>query len=83
MAWEGDAATSVGLPAGMEAAESADQFIPAGLAALGIEADEVELAVMSAAHRMFWPAILQLLERDLGEVQPEPDENLSRAPEPT
>ena len=46
----------------MEAADPADEFIPAGLAAFGIEADEIELAVIGAAHALFWPAILELLE---------------------
>ena len=66
----------------MEASEQADDFIPAGLASLGIEADEVELAVMSAAHRMFWPAILDLLSLDTGEVEPERHPDLSKAPQP-
>ncbi len=48
----------------MEASNRADDFIPAGLASLGIEADEIELAVMGAAQAMFWPAILELLELD-------------------
>jgi hypothetical protein len=66
----------------MEASERADEFIPAGLAALGIEADEVELAVMSAAHQMFWPAILELLSFDTSEVEPERRVDLSKAPRP-
>ena len=61
-------------------AASADDFIAAGLASLGIEADEVELAVMAAAHDMFWPGIVDLLARDIGEVEPEPGADLSRAP---
>ena len=40
----------------MEASDRADDFIPAGLASLGIEADEIELAVIGAAHQLFWPA---------------------------
>jgi hypothetical protein len=60
----------------------ADKFIPAGLASFGIEADEVDLAVIGAAHAMFWPAILDLLELDLGDVVPEPSPDLSRAPVP-
>lgn len=71
---------SVGLPAGMDAPEQADQFIPAGLASLGIEADEVDLAVMNAAHAMFWPAILDLLARDLSSTVPEHNPDLSKAP---
>lgn len=65
----------------MESPDRAEQFIPAGLASLGIEADEIDLAVMSAAHQMFWPSILDLIALDLGEVEPERDEDLSRAPE--
>jgi hypothetical protein len=66
----------------MEASERADEFIPAGLAALGIEADEVELAVMNAAHQMFWPAILELLSLDTSEVEPERRPDFSKAPQP-
>jgi hypothetical protein len=65
----------------MEAPDRAEQFVPAGLASLRIEADEVDLAVMNAAHQMFWPAILRLLSMDLGELEPERDPDLSRAPE--
>ena len=43
-------AATVGLPPGMESPDRAEQFIPAGLASLGIEADETDLAVISAAH---------------------------------
>jgi hypothetical protein len=66
----------------MEAGDRADDFIPSGLAAYGIEADEVELAVMSAAQAMFWPPILELLELDAGELEPEPSPDLSRPPAP-
>ncbi len=65
----------------MEASKPSDQFIPAGLASLGIEADEIDFAVMNAAHAMFWPAILDLLSRDLSAVVPEARPDLSRAPE--
>ncbi len=65
----------------MEPADRAEQFIPAGLASLGIEADEIDLAVMNAAHQMFWPAIRDLLALDLGELEPERVVDLSRAPE--
>lgn len=65
----------------MEAQARADDFIPAALASFGIEADEIELAVIGAAHGMFWPAILELLELDAGEAAPERAPDLSRAPE--
>lgn len=63
----------------MEASNRADDFIPAGLASLGVEADEIELAVMGAAHALFWPAILELLEFETG-IPPERNPDLSRAP---
>jgi hypothetical protein len=62
--------------------DRAEDFIAAGLASLGIEADEVDMAVGVAAHRMFWPSILELLSLDTGEVVPERNPDLSRAPEP-
>jgi hypothetical protein len=65
----------------VEGPDRAEQFIPAGLASLGIEADEIDLAVINAAHKMFWPSILDLLALDLGELAPERAQDLSRAPE--
>lgn len=59
----------------------AEDFVPAGLASLGIEADEVELAVMSAAKELFWPPIVELLSLDTSAVPAERDPDLSRAPE--
>jgi hypothetical protein len=64
----------------MSSSGPADDFIPAGLASLGIEADEVELAVMAAAHQLFWPRILELLALDTSGVEPEGHPELSRAP---
>jgi hypothetical protein len=61
-------------------AERADVFIDGGLAALGIEVDEIERAVIGAAHDLFWPQIEALVSFDLGEVEPEPDLDLSAAP---
>ncbi len=64
----------------MEASNRADDFLPAGLASLGIEADEVELAVIGAAHAMFWPPILELLELDTEGAAPEHGVDLSLPP---
>lgn len=64
----------------MEGAAPADEFIPAGLASLGIEADEVDLAVMSAVHGLLWPPILELLALDTTGVEPERNPDLSKAP---
>jgi hypothetical protein len=60
-----------------------EAFVPAGLASLGIEVDEVELAVMQAAHELYWPAIVALLEVDLSGVEPELAADMSQAPEPS
>lgn len=64
----------------MEASNSQDDFISAGLAAYGIEADEIELAVIGAAHQLFWPPILELIALDTGGVPNEPNPDLSQAP---
>jgi hypothetical protein len=64
----------------MEGPERGDDFIDNGLAALGIEVDEVERAVIGAAHEMFWPGIRELISFDLGELEPERDPDLSAAP---
>lgn len=66
----------------MEASNRADDFIPAGLASMAIEADEIELAVMGAAHSLFWQPILDLFELDTDDLAPELDPDLSRAPAP-
>ncbi|HEY8639164.1 MAG TPA: hypothetical protein VIL53_01520 [Solirubrobacterales bacterium] len=59
-----------------------EAFVPAGLASLGIEVDEVDLAVMRATHELYWPAIAGLLELEFSGVEPEPAADLSRPPEP-
>ena len=64
----------------MTASEGADQFISAGLASLGIEADEIELAVMGAAHEMFWSPIVELLSLDTSGAPAECAPDLSKAP---
>ncbi len=65
----------------MEGTAPADEFIPAGLAALGIEADEVDLAVMGAVHQLLWQPLLELLAFDTEGVDPERCPDLSRAPQ--
>ncbi len=60
--------------------DPATDFVEAGLASLGIEADAIETAVIRAAHELYWPAILELLSVDTGGVEPEPAPDLSSAP---
>ena len=57
-----------------------EDFVPAGLASMGIEADEVDLAVIAAVHGIFWPPILELLALDTGELEPERFPDLSKGP---
>ena len=64
----------------MEAGGQPDDYLSGGLSALGIEADEIEMAVIGGAHALFWPEILDLLELELGDLAPERDQDLSRAP---
>ena len=64
----------------MAGSSSFDDFVPAGLASLGIEADEVELAVMRATHELWWPAIGELLRTELGAVAAEEGADLSQPP---
>lgn len=65
----------------MESAAPADQFIPAGLASLGIEADEVDFAVMGAVHSLIWPPVLELLALDTEGIEPERNPDMSRRPQ--
>jgi len=65
----------------MEGSTSASDFIPAGLASFGIEADEIDLAVMGAVHQLLWPPILELLALDTEGIEPECCPDLSKAPE--
>lgn len=64
----------------MADAAKAEDFVPAGLASLGIEADEVDLAVIAAVHGIFWPPIRELLALDTSRVEPERFPDLSKGP---
>jgi hypothetical protein len=64
----------------MAGADQANDFIPAGLASLGIEADETDLAVIGAVHSLIWPPLIELLALDTGGVEPERFPDLSKAP---
>jgi hypothetical protein len=59
---------------------SFEEFVPPALATLGIEADDVDLTVMRAAHAQFWPAIEALLELNLAAVPEEANQDLSQPP---
>jgi hypothetical protein len=65
-----------------DATDRGDEFVASGLASLGIEADETELAVIAGVHRVFGPPIRALIEFDAGETVAERDLDLSQAPPP-
>jgi hypothetical protein len=77
-------APTAGAPVGwlqMDPRTDAEAFVAGGLASMGIEADETELAVAGAAHEIWSPAVSELLEADL-HVEPEAEPDMSRAPAP-
>lgn len=63
-----------------DAVDSSGDFVASGLAALGIEVDDVERAVIEATHQVFWGPIVELLGLDTAGVEPEPETDLARAP---
>jgi hypothetical protein len=65
----------------MDASESADDFVPTGLSALGIEADEDELQMIGGVHQIFWPPIRELLDFETEGLQPETRPDFSKAPQ--
>jgi hypothetical protein len=64
----------------MEGSDRAEDFIASGLSLLGIEADEVDMAVMNATHQLLWPPLTEMLALDTSEVVPELNPDLSKAP---
>ena len=64
----------------MEAKRDFDAYVPTSLAFIGIEADEVDLAVMRAIHDNWWPRVEELLGLDLSDVEAEPRIDLSQPP---
>jgi hypothetical protein len=64
----------------MEGSDTLEGFVRGGLAALGIEPDEVDMAVIAAADHIWGPAISALMSADLDGIEPEPDPDLSSAP---
>jgi hypothetical protein len=63
-----------------KAPDRGEEFVASGLAALGIEADETELAVIAGIHRVFGPPIRELIEFDTSSVALEPSPDLSSPP---
>lgn len=65
-----------------EAPDRGEEFIASGLASLGIEADEIELAAIAGVHKVFGPPIRELIELDTSSVAPERSLDLSQPPPP-
>lgn len=57
-----------------------EQHVRAGLALLGHDVDETELAVMRVADGVYGPQLRALVDADLRDVWAEPDLDPSRAP---
>jgi hypothetical protein len=64
----------------VDAEEAFESYVEGGLAAAGIEADEIELAVIGAARQAYLDETNELWAADLKRVEPEIDQDLSRAP---
>ena len=64
----------------MEGPDHAADFIASGLALLGIEADDMEMAVMGAFHQLLWEPLQEMLAIDTSELAPERNPDLSKAP---
>jgi hypothetical protein len=58
-----------------------EDFARTGLARLGLEATEPELAVMSAVDAIYRPHFEALIRADLSQVEPERRLDPGRAPE--
>jgi hypothetical protein len=66
----------------MDGGEQFDEVVRLTLGRYGIPVDEVDLAVMHVAERVYGPGRDALLAADLSAVQPEHDLDPSRAPNP-
>jgi hypothetical protein len=62
--------------------DTLEQYVRAGLALAGEEADDIDLAVIRAADSVYGPAMRALDEADLTHVPPEPDLDPARPPRP-
>jgi hypothetical protein len=61
-------------------AGATERFVRAGLELLQLDADDLEIAVIEAADRLYRPVIDSLLEAEFDGVDPEPGADMSRAP---
>jgi hypothetical protein len=64
----------------VDAERAFESYVEGGLATAGIEADEIELAVIKAAWHAFRVQTDELWAADLKGIEPEMDQDLSRPP---
>lgn len=64
----------------MQGSDGFQAFARAGLARLGVEANDTELAIMEAADALYRDRVDALMEADLDGVEPEPEIDLGRPP---
>jgi hypothetical protein len=64
----------------MQGGDGFQTFVKTGLERLGIEVDDVELAVIEAADSLYRPHLDALLAADVDDVEPEPEIDLSEPP---
>ena len=64
----------------MQGGDGFQTFVETGLERLGIEVDDVELAVIEAADSLYRPHLDALLAADVDDVEPEPEIDLSEPP---
>jgi hypothetical protein len=66
----------------VEAADPFDTYVRTGLERFGLVPDDVDLAVIRATDSIYGPQIEALMQADLAHVADEPEQDLSRPPEP-
>lgn len=64
----------------MEAADPFESYVRLSFDMLGLEVDDMQLAVMRVADAIYRPHIDALIEADLEGTEPEPDADFSRPP---
>ncbi len=67
--------------AAVDADSAFQSYLEGGLAVYGIEADPLERSVIESVFAIYQAPIDLLLAADLEEIEPEPQLDLSRAPE--
>ena len=61
-------------------ADALERFVRDGLALLGLDVGDDEIAVMTAVDGVYRPLIDRLIEAELDGIEPEPGVDMARAP---